>query len=199
MTNTPTDYFWQGERIRLRPMHVNDAKLWLVEEQSDSEAVRFLNYGITLPKSEQDAQAFATRYAEFNNREERIMFSIETLDGELIGAINIHSMDKKNGTFETGTRIYREFRGQGYGFEAKVIVLRYAFHELRFQKYNIRCVETNEPMVKHANRLGCQAEGRIRRHIYTKGTYFDELIFGLTREEFDDLEQRLQEDKWAAP
>lgn len=199
MTNTPTDYFWQGERIRLRPMHANDAKLWLVEEQSDSEAVRFLNYGITLPKSEQDAQAFATRYAEFNNREERIMFSIETLDGELIGAINIHSMDKKNGTFETGTRIYREFRGQGYGFEAKVIVLRYAFHELRFQKYNIRCVETNEPMVKHANRLGCQAEGRIRRHIYTKGAYFDELIFGLTREEFDDLEQRLQEDKWAAP
>lgn len=186
MTNTThNSYYWQGKRVRLRPMHADDAALWLAEEQSDSEAVRFLNYGMTLPKSEHDAQAFAARYAEFNNRDERIMFSIETVDGELVGGINIHSMDRKNGTFETGTRIYRPFRQQGYGFEAKLMVLRYAFHELRFQKYNIRCVESNQPMVNHATRLGCQAEGRIRRHIYMNGRYYDELIFALTREEFD--------------
>ena len=161
--------------------------LWLAEEQSDSEAVRFLNYGMALPKSEHDAQTFTERYAEFNNRDERIMFSIETLESELIGGINIHSMDQKNGTFETGSRIYRAYRGKGYGFEAKVLVLRYAFYEMRFQKYNIRCVDTNEPMIHHAERLGCQREGRIRRHIYMNGQYHDELIFGLTREEFDEL------------
>lgn len=180
-------YYWQGDRVRLRPMHKDDANLWLAEEQSDSEAVRFLNYGMDLPKSEHAAQEFGERYAEFNNIDERIMFSVETLDNELIGGMNIHSMNRKNGTFETGSRIYRAYRGQGYGFEAKVILLRYAFHELRFQKYNIRCIETNEPMIHHAKRLGCQAEGRIRRHIYTDGQYYDELIFGLTREEFDEL------------
>jgi len=109
------------------------------------------------------------------------------LDEDLVGGINIHSMDRKNGTFETGTRIYHSFRGEGYGFEAKVLVLRYAFHELRFQKYNIRCLEINQPMIKHADRLGCQAEGRIRRHIYMNGRYYDELLFGLTREEFDNV------------
>ena len=93
--------------------------------------------------------------------------------------------------FETGSRIYRSFRGLGYGFEAKTLVLRYAFYELRFQKYNIRCLATNQPMIHHAARLGCQEEGRIRRHIYTEGEYRDELIFGLTREEFDELNQRL--------
>lgn len=189
---TPTAGFWQGADIRLRPMHVDDVKLWLAEERVDSETVRFLNYGIDLPKSEQMAQEFAARYAEFNHRDERIMFSIETLGGELVGGINIHSMDRKNGVFETGTRIYRAYRGRGYGFQAKLIVLRYAFHELRFQKYNIRCIESNQPMVRHAERLGCQAEGRIRRHIYTDGRYYDELIFGLTREEFDVLEERLR-------
>ncbi len=172
-------------------MRLEDADLWLAEEQSDSEAVRFLNYGMTLPKSEQDAQEFAERYAQFNNQDERIMFSIETLDGELVGGMNIHSMERKNGTFETGSRVYRSFRGRGYGFEAKVLVLRYAFHELRFQKYNIRCLATNQPMIHHAARLGCQQEGRIRRHIFTQGEYHDELIFGLTREEFDGLNDRL--------
>ena len=186
-------YYWQGADIRLRPMHEDDGPLWLADQQSDSEAVRFLNYGIDLPSSEYAAEQFVDRYAEFANSAERIMFSIETLHGELVGGINIHSMDRKNGTFETGTRIYRAHRGHGYGFQAKVIVLRYAFHELRFQKYNIRCMESNEPMIHHAARLGCQAEGRIRRHIYTGGRFFDELIFGLTREEFDALEQRLSE------
>ncbi|MCA9931405.1 MAG: GNAT family N-acetyltransferase, partial [Anaerolineales bacterium] len=172
-------YYWQGKRIRLRPMHVDDFQLWLAEEQSDSEGVRFLNPGMTLPKSKHDAQKFAERYAEFNNRNERIMFSIETLDGELVGGINIHSMNRRNGTFETGTRIYRAFRGQGFGFETKIIVLRYAFYEMRFQKYNIHCVETNQAMIKHATRLGCKEEGRIRRHIYMNGRFYDELIFGL--------------------
>lgn len=191
-TSVETEHdYWQGRRICLRPMSVDDVGLWLAEEQTDSEAVRFLNYGMPLPKSEKDAKAFAERYAEFGSRNERIMFSIDTLDGEHIGAINIHSMDHKNGTFETGSRIYREYRGRGYGFDAKVMVLCYAFHEMRFQKYNIRCVESNEPMIHHASRLGCQAEGRIRRHIYMNGRYYDELIFGLTREEFDELLARL--------
>ncbi len=188
LTNQP---YWQEKRIRLRSMRKGDTDLWLAEEQSDSGAVRFLNYGITLPKSEQDAKKFLQRYAEFNNLNERIMFSIETLDGELIGGINIHSMDRKNGTFETGSRIYSAHRGFGYGFEAKILILRYAFHELRFQKYNIRCVESNQAMIKHAGRLGCQAEGRIRRHIFMNGRFYDELIFGLTREEFDELSQTL--------
>lgn len=198
-------YYWQGEHIRLRPMHVDDVALWLAEERSDSEAVRMLNAGMDLPKSEQDARAFAERYAEFNHRHERIMFSIETLDGELVGGINIHSMNQRNGTFETGTRIYSAYRGRGYGFEAKLLVLRYAFHELRFQKYNIRCLESNQPMIDHAARLGCQPEGRIRRHNYTNGRYYDDLLFGLTREEFDALQDRLAEnegrptsaEKWA--
>ena len=111
MTITRNDkYYWQGARIRLRPLHAQDVDLWLAEERSDSEAVRFLNYGMDLPKSAQAAQSFAERYAEFNNQDERIMFSVETLDGELVGGINIHSMNQKDGTFETGSRIYRPFR-----------------------------------------------------------------------------------------
>ena len=189
---TASEYFWQGERVRLRPMHQDDVQLWLAEEQSDSEATRLLNYGVALPKSQPAADAFAERYAEFNNGAERIMFSVETLDGELIGGINIHSMNKKNGTFETGSRIYKAFRGLGHGQDAKIIVLRYAFHELRYQKYNIRCLETNGPMVRQAKRLGCQEEGHIRRQVYTDGEYHDELIFGLTREEFDEFLARLK-------
>ena len=182
--------YWQGPRVRLRPMHRDDVDLWLVEEQEDAEATHFLNAGTPLPKSRHDAEAFATKYAEFASAEERLMFSIETLDGALVGGMNLHSMDRKNGTFQTGSRVYRAFRGRGYGLEAKRLLLRYAFFELRFQKYEVRCSEHNDAMVRHMARLGAVQEGRLRRHIYTRGTFEDELCFGLTREEFDAFEAR---------
>jgi RimJ/RimL family protein N-acetyltransferase len=177
--------YWTGQRIRLRPLHADDAGAWLAEESTDAEATHFLNYGTPLPKSQRDAELFVARYAEFANREERIMWSIATLDGELIGGINLHSMDLRNGTFQTGTRIHRAHRGAGYGLEAKVIVLRYAFHELRYQKYEVRCLATNAAMVRHMARLGAAPEGRLRRHVFTQGAFVDELVFGLLREEFD--------------
>lgn len=187
---TTSSPYWQGPRIRLRPMHRDDVDLWLVEEEEDGEATYFLNAGTPLPKSRHDAEAFADKYAEFASADERLMFSIETLDGTLVGGMNLHSMDRKNGTFQTGSRIYRSFRGRGYGLEAKHLLLRYAFHELRFQKYEVRCSEHNEAMVRHMARLGAVQEGRLRRHIYARGTFEDELAFGLTREEFDAFEAR---------
>ena len=54
------------------------------------------------------------------------------------------------------------------------------------EHHNVRCIDANEAMIRHAMRLGRQAEGRIRRHVSTNGRYFDEVILGLTREESDD-------------
>lgn len=182
-----TRSFWRGPRIRLRALARADAAAWL-EADADTEAVRMLNLGVSLPKSPAQAAEWAERFAEFNNADERIFFSVETHAGDYVGNVNIGGMDRTNGTFFTGTRIFAAYRGQGYALEAKRIVLRYAFHELRFQKYNLRCLETNAAVIRHAQLLGCVPEGRLRRNVYTDGRYFDELCFGLTREEFDTAE-----------
>ena len=183
-TSDPSASYWQGELIRLRALQVADAEAWLAED-TDSDAIRALNSEMALPKSRAMADEWASTWADFAKADERVFFSIETLAGEYAGNINIHTMDRRNGTFQTGTRIFRQFRGRGLALEAKRIVLRYAFHELRFQKYNLRCLETNAAIIRHAERIGCQDEGRIRRAAYTDGRHLDERLFGLTREEFD--------------
>lgn len=179
--------YWQGHLVRLRAMRPDDDALLLAEELSDTEGVRALNCGMTEPRSATSARAFAERFADFGARDERIMFSIENFDGDLVGGINLHSMQPRHGTFETGSRIYSAYRDRGYAFDAKLLLLRYAFHELRFQKYVIRCLASNGPMQRHAARLGCVHEGRLRRQFFTDGEYRDELVFGLLREEFDAL------------
>jgi RimJ/RimL family protein N-acetyltransferase len=177
-------YFWNGPRIRLRALRLEDLEAWLLEMQ-DSEAVRTLSYGVELPKSPEAARKFAEEFGEFKNADRRIMFTIETHRGQIVGGTNIHSIDRKNGTFGTGTLIHRRYRGRGYAGEAKEILLRYAFHEMRLQKYNVACIETNVAEIRSLLKLGCRKEGRIRRAIYTGGQYHDELRFGMTREEFD--------------
>ncbi len=177
-------YFWEGPRVRLRAMRLEDLESWLLEMR-DSEAVRTLSYGIELPRSRAAAKKFAEEFGEFNNADKRIMFTIETHRGRIVGGTNIHSIDRKNGTFGTGTLIHRRYRGRGYAGEAKEMLLRYAFHEMRMQKYNVACVETNTAEIRSLIKLGCRKEGRIRRAIFTGGRYYDELRFGMTREEFD--------------
>lgn len=188
-------YFWQGEKIRLRGVSANDWEEWL-DDFEDSDAIRLLNWGIPLPKSEEVAKAIFAQWANFKDTSNRIMFSIETLNGELVGGINIHSKDEKNGTFSFGIRINRKHRNKGYGSEALRILLRYGFYELRFQKCNSGCVAINEASIRLHKSLGFVEEGRQRRTIYMNGQYYNHILFGLTREEFDENEKEYMKRKY---
>ena len=85
MSNSAGDkYYWQGPRIRLRAMTREDLEVWLAED-TDTEGIRHLAYAVELPKSPPAADEFAARFAHFGGTDERIMFTIETLDGEVVG------------------------------------------------------------------------------------------------------------------
>lgn len=151
---------------------------------------RLLQWGIELPKSPAMAQAFADEWIDFKDTRSRIMFSIETLAGEHVGGINLNSLDQKNGTCSFGIRIAPQYQQRGYGTEALRILLRYAFREQRYQKVNSGCVEGNTGSIKMHQAVGFIQEGCQRRCIYTNGRYYDHIVFGLTREDFDANEEQ---------
>ncbi|MEK3767787.1 GNAT family N-acetyltransferase [Paenibacillus sp. FSL R5-0887] len=71
-------------------------------------------------------------FAEFSSQ--RLMFTIENLNGEYVGGVNLNSIDEKNGTFSIGVQVDRDHRGKGYGTRAINILLKYAFLELRLKQ-----------------------------------------------------------------
>jgi len=182
-------YFWAGDKIKLRSIDKNDWLEWL-EDFEDSDAIRLLESTIELPKSVEIAKAIYSEWADFKDTSKRIMFAIETYEGELVGGINLNSMDYKNGTFSFGIRVNRHHRNKGYGSDALRILLRYGFYELRFQKCNSSCLNINEGSIRLHESLGFINEGRRRRVAYTNGQYYDNLLFGLTREEFEHNEEQ---------
>ncbi|WP_028612852.1 GNAT family N-acetyltransferase [Paenibacillus harenae] len=174
-------YFWQDEAIRLRAIQPEDWESHYIN-RFDSPARRLLECAVELPPTVTEAKSFADRYSDFSSN--RLMFTIEDLDGENVGGINLNSIDERNGTFSIGIQIDRDHRGKGYGTRAVHILLKYAFFERRLNKFNDSVLEGNEASAAMLRKVGCVQEG-IRRQVYfTDGRYFDSILFGLTKEEY---------------
>jgi len=178
------DYFWAGKRVRLRPLSETDAEAGFAES-FDSETRQLLQLGIELPTSVAAQREKLAEMAKLNKDDGFIVLAIDDLSGTLVGTISMHSWNPKNGTFGFGVSIRRKHRGKGYATEAVRILLQYAFHERRFQKCNSACIEGNEASIALHKKLGFSEEGRRRRNFFMNGRYYDDLLFGLTSDEFD--------------
>lgn len=174
--------YWQGKVVRLRAIEPTDCGFF-VKLSLDGEVAR-LCYSVPFPKSQALEKAWVEKKALHIPEDDIFDFAIENMEGDLVGKLNTHSCDSRNGTFKYGLAIAREYWGHGYATEAIEIVLRYYFMELRYQKATAHVYSFNPASIKLHERLGYQLEGRIRSMVYTEGQYHDELVFGITAEEF---------------
>ena len=188
------NYYWQNDFVRLRAVTPED---WedAYFNCFDSKARRLLQSEIELPPVMSLIQDSNLKFVGFNPASGRLMFTIETLDGIAVGGLNLNSIDERNGTFGIGMQIGIVHRGKGYGTAAMRILLGYAFFERRLNKYNCHCLKDNTASMTMLKKLGCVQEGVRRQSVYTDGRYMDEIMFGLTKDEFLENERRLKEVK----
>lgn len=175
---------WMGKLVRLRPVEPEDW-VFFTERETDPEISRLVEK-IDFPVSQEALKRWVlnTSLSEPKNHEFRWM--IENSNKEVVGTIITHTCEPRMGTFQYGISILRKFWSRGYAGDAIKIVLNFFFHELRYQKVNAQVYTFNEGSIKLHQKLGFREEGRVRRMIYTDGTYYDELIFGMTKEEFEN-------------
>jgi len=177
-------YFWQGKKVRLRPLTPEDADRCYADSL-DSRARQVLQLEIELPTSVEMLREFLGKHAGCKDVDGVIILAVENLKGIYVGGISLHSRNRKNGTFSLGLSIGSPHRRKGYGEDAIRILLRYCFLERRYQKCNSACVDTNEASISLHKKLGFVEEGRRRRQFFLNGRYYDDILFGLLREEFE--------------
>ena len=177
--------FWQGTRIRLRAIEPSDAP-HIIRWNRDSERARHLDF-LWPPQSDASAHSWAEEKSKQKLINDAFHWMVETLEGEPVGTISTHNCDPRNGTFSYGLDIAREHRRKGFASEAIMMVLRYYFEELRYQKVTTAVHSNNPASIKLHERLGYQLEGTHRRMMFTQGAFIDVLWFGLTVEEFSEM------------
>lgn len=176
-------YFWQDDQIRLRAMSLEDWESHYYN-RFDTPARRLLNCEVELPPTQSEAMNMVDKFVDFKPGTGRLMFSIESHEGIYLGGMNLNSIDERNGTFSIGMQIDCDQRGKGYGTGAMKIMLKYAFLERRLNKYYGHVLEGNVASETMLKKIGCKHEGVRRQMVYTNGKYLDEILYGLTLEDY---------------
>jgi RimJ/RimL family protein N-acetyltransferase len=175
---------FEGSLVRLRALQPGDEEI-VFSQMLDSEISR-RDSSVEWPKSLAEIKESLEKHdRQAKNDDKGLM--IETLDGRIVGGVNTQLSDPRNGVFSVGISLGdRTEWGKGYAKQAMLIVLRHMFHERRYQKCNIGVYDFNSRAIGLYRHLGFSDEGRLRRVYFTNGEYHDEVLLGLTSEEFDE-------------
>jgi RimJ/RimL family protein N-acetyltransferase len=174
---------FEGRLVRVRATEVTDLEN-ILKWGVDTDSARLLDQ-IWFPSSREQIRVFVDEQTRRYSHDDTFQFQIERLDGEFVGTLNTHTINQRCGTFSYGISILPAYRRAGLATEAIRLVLRYYFWERRYQKVNAATWSFNEASIRLHERLGFTLEGRLRRANYTRGKYYDELLYGMTREEFE--------------
>jgi RimJ/RimL family protein N-acetyltransferase len=179
---------WMGKLVRLRPVEPEDWEFF-AERENDPEISRLVEK-IDFPVSRESLKRWVLDTSLHGPKNHEFRWMIENADKEVVGTIITHTCEPRMGTFQYGVSILRKHWSRGYAGDAIRVVLNFFFQELRYQKVNAQVYTFNEGSIRLHHKLGFQEEGRMRRMIYTDGVYYDELIFGMTKEEFENQTQK---------
>jgi RimJ/RimL family protein N-acetyltransferase len=80
-------------------------------------------------------------------------------------------------------------RGKGYGVDAILATMRYAFEELNLERLDGAMIEYNTASLATycGKKVGWKEEGRRRNYFFRKGQYWDQIVVGVTRDDYQAL------------
>lgn len=169
--------FLRGQRVTLRPIEKTDIKQ-LVVWINDPEVNQFITASFPLNEITEE------KWHESLDPKKDIVLGIEVGD-ELIGVMGIHGINWIDRVATTGAMIgNKDYWGKGYGTDAKMILLDYAFNKLNLRKIMSVVFEFNKRSLQYSLHCGYKIEGRRKKNRFRKGRYWDEIELGLFKKDW---------------
>jgi RimJ/RimL family protein N-acetyltransferase len=121
-------------------------------------------------------------------------FAVELLDGKrIIGSTRFWKIDRENRRLEIGHTWYAaSWQRTGVNTECKLLLLRYAFEELKCVRVQLTTDIRNEPSRRAILRLGAYEEGIIRNErIMPDGGKRTSVRYSIIDDEWPQVRERL--------
>jgi RimJ/RimL family protein N-acetyltransferase len=115
--------------------------------------------------------------------------AIEAPEFGIIGISSIINIDWRNNHAWHGVMLGdADIRGKGYGADAVMATMRYAFDEMHLERLDGSIIEYNKASFAfYCDKLGWKEEGRQRSWYFRKGRYWDRIIVGITNDDYREL------------
>ena len=118
---------------------------------------------------------------------EQFHLGIFSQKGDLFGDIQIANIDWRHRTATIGCGISKAcHRGEGYGTDATLTILEFAFDGLDLYRISANTAEYNTAARHVLEKCGFVQEGCCRQAIYCGGERHNQIIYGLLRTEFNE-------------
>jgi len=174
----------EGKLVRLRPLDMGDLDrclTWI----NDREVTRYL--AARYPISRADEERWL-REMPSNSAVDGVRLAIETKDGAHIGNLDLHMVRPEDRKAGLGVMIGdKSYWANGYGTDAVVTLLRFAFDEMNLNRVSLHVFDFNERAQACYRKCGFREEARLREHYYGEGRYWDSIVMGVLRDEFAAL------------
>ena len=135
---------------------------------------------ITLSEEQEWLQSLSKRDNDF-------VFAVlkKSDDGHMyIGHMSIHLRPKSNGVATTGALLDYNHVDKGYGSEAKMLLLFYAFRFLGVKKVRTSVFASNERSKRYIEKMGHREIGVLEKEHVLDGIPVDEVLFELFYEDW---------------
>ena len=179
-----------GGRVTLRPLVPGDFRVWSEVRLHNEEwlTVWEPSRAVHQPDPTRDRSAFSSRCLQ-RDRDRGAGTAYQFglfLGDQVIGEVNLNNVIR--GAMQSGTIGYwvdRRHAGNGYVAEGVVLLLQYAFEQLRLHRIEICIVPRNLRSRRIVEKLGIRDEGVAERYLEINGEWEDHVRYGITAEEWE--------------
>jgi RimJ/RimL family protein N-acetyltransferase len=156
---------------------------------NDQDVIRYLAAAAVFPVSRAQEEEWI-RQAVTHTRPPEITYAIETIDdARHIGSVSLHDVRGNARKAGFGIMIGDKTRwDRGYGTDATLTILRFAFDELNLNRVWLEVHDDNARAIACYRKCGFREEGRLRQDRFSNGEYRDTMVMGVLREEFRALQ-----------
>ena len=140
-------------------------------------------------------RAFAEAAQAGNDPLHHAIIDLQT--GRAIGTLALMRIDPANGVIEVGfVSFSRQLKRTRIATEAQFLLMRRAFDELGYRRYEWKCDSLNQPSRRAARRYGFRYEGTFRQLLVYKGRSRDTAWFAIIDSEWPSRRQAYEQ--WLA-
>ncbi|MCD0485217.1 GNAT family N-acetyltransferase [Streptacidiphilus sp. ASG 303] len=173
----------RSPRLLLRELTVDDVNP-VHAIYGSPEATAHLSFE---PRSRDQVSAIVARSVESAGADPRTEYALAVTrhdSGQLIGFARLALDPHQQQAATIGFALRPDVWGIGYGRETVGLLLALAFEDLGLHRVWAARAPLNEASAKTLLAAGMTEEGRIRGHVFVRGSWRDSITYGVLREEW---------------
>lgn len=176
----------ETQRINLRKLKISDAK-FIYQSAKDKEVTKY-TFVISPPFRLKQAEKFIKKTHREWKKKIAYEFGIELKENKkLIGTIGLSEINYKNKNAKIGFWLSKKYWGKGLAKEILKLILNFGFKKLRLKRIQAKVLHRNIRAQKLLENSGFKLEGRLRKKTFFKKRWYDDLIYGLLKEDYRSL------------